>query len=278
MKLVNAARYADDTQLYDAYTGAKWELGQISTYIDSNVDGTISQRRVLSMSPTIDILARRVVSYGGENWLLGDTTVDMYRGKPIRQSVAAKKVTDLFEILTPGQACLGTSGVQAYGQRIYRKETTNALTDSPYDAYYDVYFSQSEPLVRSKLLKLGTTYYLARGVYTLLEGFFCAAADELDAGALVSAVFTGETTYNATTDSYTGSPVTTGALLLDMYMLYQFTSQADPRNQAGDRTLLVATSAVTPLAGQTVVIAGESWRILRVLPEQDAWKLHVRLA
>jgi len=278
MKLTNAARHADTTLLKDAYTGANFAMGQISTFIDSNVDGSISQRRVLSIAPGIAILPRRAVTYAGERWLLGDTTTDMYKGVPIRQSIAGKKVTDAATILTPAQACLNAVGLLAYTQKVYWKDTVNPLTDSQYDPYYQFYFAYSEPVGRGSFLKLGSTFYRARTAYKALEGHAVAAADELDPDAFVVATLNSEGAYNPVTDSASGVPIGVTAIRLDMYKLNMYQTQADPRNQAGDLSLLVAKVSATPVAGQTVTIDAEVWRILTITSEQDAWLLHIRRA
>src|SRR6478752_7187562 len=104
MKLANAARWADKTELYDAYSPGKFLFkAQVSSYIDNQLDGAISKRRVISYAPGLELPARRAITYGEDQpeiWLVGDQLQDFWKGKPLRVSAATKRVTGLYSICT----------------------------------------------------------------------------------------------------------------------------------------------------------------------------------
>ena len=66
------------------------------------------------------------------------------------------------------------------------------------------------------------------------------------------------------------------ALLINRARLFRLETQADARYLAGDHTLLVAKSSITPEPGQEITVDSRKWRIEQVTTEQDAWSLHIR--
>ena len=66
--------------------------------------------------------------------------------------------------------------------------------------------------------------------------------------------------------------------MFDRYKLYNTLTDTDALNHAGDMTVVVAASAVTPVIGRVLTVAGRDWNILNSTIEQDAWSLHVRRA
>lgn len=277
MKLRNAARWADTTRLYDAYDPSKFVmLAQISSYIDNQQDGAISKRRVMSFAPENVIPPRRVITYEGEIWIMGDHMVDMWKGKPIRTSVATKKSTGLYKIRQPGQAALAAGGVEAYGQLIYLKDTVNTQTNSQYSPQYEVYFASSEQLAAGRVLVSDDNYLHVRSFYPLLDGFVCAVSDELGADARKPITLRSRGAYDSTTDSYAETNTNTYAILLDYYKLYGKETALAYNQLPGDMTLLVAASAVSPVVGEIVVMTGNDWRILAAGADQDGYRLHIR--
>lgn len=276
MRLLNASRYFDDTVIRDAYSNAYLFKGQVAAYIDSQVDGTIARRRVISLAPNLTIPNRRALKYGSEVWIVGNGVSDHLQGHELRKSYMAKKSTELFSIKTPGQAALVSTGVTAYGQSDYLKSTVNSQTDSNYDGQYEITFSTSETINPGTILTQGSRYFSVRGKHTLLEGFIVAEADELDTGN-ISMVFSGMGAYDPVTDTYATATVTTTGILADRYKIYQHRTESDPLSKAGDMSILVASSAIIPLVGHQVSALGD-WVIEEVLPYQDAWLCHVRRA
>ena len=270
------ANHFDDIAITDAYSGAALYYGQFSSFLESSPDGSTSQRRTLSLAPGLTLPARKVISALSEIWIVGLGNVDGIYGQPIRQSFWMKKASGSYTILTPGQAALNSAGTTAYGHALSLKDTVNGVSDAEYDPFYNFYFSTTEPVAKGSILKSGSTYYYVRATNDGLSGLIEAGTDELDSGAYQSVTFTLTGAYNPVTDVYAAGSTTTGAILMDRYMLYQKRTETDSQNLAGDMSLLVATSAVTPAVGKTVTISSRTWKILAVTAEQDAWLLHIR--
>ena len=280
MKLKNAAKYFDTDSVYDAYSGDYLFKAQFSTFEGASPDGSFHRRRTVSVAPEVVAAPRRVVTVQGTTWIMGELIAEGFRDKPIRKSSSAKEVTGLYDLLTPGQAALREpAGIkQLYGHANYLKDTVNSLTDSAYDPQYEVTFAFPEVIQAGNFLRSLEHFLHIRTVQFANEGYWIATADEIAAAPTqnsceVAVVLAG--TFNPITESYGVGTSTTG-ILLDMYKLYNFNTQADPRNQAGDMSLLVAKTAITPLAGQTLEVAGEEWRNIRFTSYHDAWNIQIR--
>lgn len=279
MKLKNAARYFDTDTVTDGYTGAVLFKAQFSSYEGAAPDGSFQRRRVVSVAPGILPAARRVVAVQGMRWIMGELVTDAFKDQPIRQTSAAKEATDLFNLLTPAQAALKSAGTSIYGHKQHLKDTVNSITDSNYDPQYEVFFGITENLKAGYFLKSAKQYLHIRSLLYANEGYWVAVSDELATDpatdAEVTATFSGA--YNPVTETHAAGVTTTG-IMLDMYKLYNFNTEADPRNQAGDMSLIVAKSAVTPRADQLITIAGVTWKNIKFTSYFDAWNIQLRRA
>lgn len=274
MKLKSAARYFDDTPVYDGYTGAFLFNCQFSSFNDANAVGSTSTRRILSIAPGLVIPTRRVIKVFDDYWLVGDGNPDSWKGSVIRQSFNMKKATAQVQLLTPGQACLGTAGTVAYAQAIYFKDTLNTQSDSNYDSFWNYFIAPGEPVSRGTIIHDGGRYLRARGAYLPLEDLRIAQCDEVDQGPVAVTFNTG--VYVPATDSFTSVPVTTPALLLDFQKAYRFQTPGASKEEPGDIAALVAASAVTPRPGLSLQIDSKTWQVVSFAPDADAWLLHLR--
>jgi hypothetical protein len=249
---------------------------QVSSYVDNQLDGSISKRRVISFAPGQQLPERGVVTYANERWIIGDTLSDMWNGKLIRVSAATKKVTGLYSIKTAGEAALNSPGVQAYAQLIYLKDTVNTTVSSNYSPQYEVYFSSSEQAPQGRIIYTGDNYLHVRSSYPVLDGFVCAISDELGPAARRSVTLKTRGAYNTTTDSYATTVVNTHGILADFYKIYGHDTPLTYAQQPGDFTLLVAALAATPAVGENLTMDGIEWRIYGSVLEGDSYRLHIR--
>lgn len=285
MKLANAAKYFDNDPVYDGYTGSLLFNAQFSSYEGAQPDGSFQRRRVISLQPSLTIPARRVIKVYTDRWVMGVPVEDGWKGRTIRKTAACKLATDLFQLLTPGQAALRIAGTPIYGYAEYLKDTVNTPTDSDYDPQYLV--ALGEKVADGMFLKSDDKYLRVRSPYAEASGFEHLVCDEIayshggpyTEGELfgrnceVNVTFSG--TYNPVTDTDAAGTSTTG-ILLDMYKMYRYNTAADEKNTAGDMTLVVAKSAVSPTVGRRATIGSVAWRIVGITAWQDAWNLHLR--
>lgn len=281
MKLRSAAKFFDRDSVYDAYTGSFLFKGQFASYDGASPDGSFARRRTVSVEPSVAQPPRDAVKVHNELWILGQFITDGFFDTPIRKTCSAKQVTDLFEFCTPGQAALGRPGEsEAYGQARYLKDTVNTPTNANYSPQYEISFGNSEAVPDDYFLRTDKSLYHVRTLNTALEGFIVATADVIETtphgeNKFVTVSIAGE--WDPIEE--TGGPgVLTTGILIYVYKLYEHATEADPLNRAGDKTLIVAKSAVTPLAGSEVSIDDEPYRILTVQSFHDSWNLRVRRA
>lgn len=276
--IFDVAKHFDDTPVFDGYTNTPLYNAQIATFLEASPDGNTSQRRTMSLAPGLVVPSRRVISAQGELHLVGYGTLDQFYGAAIRQSFWLKRATALVTVLTPAQAALGVGGFQAYAHFDYLKDTVNGATDSEYDPFWDIFFAPTEGVTKGHFIERGTTLYRVRSAHVGIEDLTDAASDQLDSGARVSVDFVSTGAYDPISDTMASGTVTTTAIILDRYQFYELRTEADQLTHAGDKTLVVAASAITPTIGRLVTIASVPWRIEQVLPEQDSYALHIRRA
>ena len=276
MRLKNAAKFFDDTPVYDGYTGALLFNCQFSSFNDANAVGSTSTRRILSIAPGLTIPARRVIKVFDDRWIVGDGNPDSWNADVIRQSFNMKKATAYLEVLTPGQACLGTAGTFAYAQAQYFKDDTDTLRDSNYDTFWNVFLAPSEPTGKGTILKDGSRLLRSRGSYIPVEDLRILQCDELDVGPTTAVFDSGA--YVPLTDSFSAGTVTAPVLWMDYLKAYRLQISSSPKEEPGDTAALVAQASLTPEVGKRLLLGGVRWVILALSAEQDAWLLHLRRA
>lgn len=274
MKLKAAAKYFDDTPVFDGYTGEYLWPCQFSSFNDANAVGSTSTRRILSIAPGYTIPPRRAIKVFDDVWLVGDGNPDSWKGAQIRQSFNMKKSNAEAAILTPAEACLAAAGTTAYAQQIYFKDTVNSLNNADYDPFWNFFLAPVETVEKGYFIRTGSKLYRVRSAYLPLEDLRIAQSDEVDAGPLDAVFATGE--YVPATDSFSAGTVSTKAILLDFSKLYENQTKASAAVAKGDMSALVPKSALTPAVGKTVSVQSATWKILAVESELDCWLLHLR--
>lgn len=276
--IYSVASHFDDIPVTDGYSGAALFNAQFNPLSQVGSGGAILEHRVINIAPGLSIPSRRVIVALGEMSLVGSGIVEGIYGVAIRQEFWMRKITDSFTKLTPGAAALDSAGTAFYGQKTYFRATNSAQTSSEYDPLWNIYCNPGEGIAEGQFLKVGSLYYRVRNAYLDLAGYTVAESDELDSGARVSVTFNTTGAYNPVTDTYASGTTTVYGILMDRYKWYDLLTPSDKPTLAGDMTLVVATSSVTPVVGKTVTIASRAWQILNVTANSDGWELHLRRA
>lgn len=281
MDLFAAALYFDRDKVYDGYDDTYLFDAQFSSYDGSQLDGSFIRRRTISLGPKIEVPERRVVRVLGDRWVLGTPVEDGWMGKAIRKTASSKSVTDLFQILTPGQLLDNLPPeATAYAHTRPLKETVNTTTDSEYDMQYEVSFGVNEKAMLGRFLKSDRLLLHVRSTSLPAEGFLDAIGDDLKSEfnadgspqGLQDVTFSGA--YDPVLDDFAPG-VTVKGIVMDMYKLYEYLEQANPINTRGDKTLLVSNTADVK-AGGTVSIKGVDYIVVTKQPYIDSWNLHIR--
>lgn len=277
MRLRDAARHFDKEQAYDGYTDEALFKCQYSSFDDSAGDGSTNRRRGMSVAPTVTIPTRGCIRLQNQRWLVGSPTDDGFQGDAMRHNYNLKRVTDSLRILTVSQACADATGTSAYAQKHYFKDTANALTDSEYDTFWNVFFSASETVTQGAFLRdASSQFHRVRQVYRVAEGFLIAQTDQLDADARQTGVVFQTGAYNPITEAVAAGTVTTSVIQLEVPKFYRFRQQAEANIKPGDRAVFVST-AVTPRPGMLFTMQSRAWLVVMAQAEGDGWAIHARL-
>ena len=277
MDLHDVAQAFDHDQLYDGYTGVELFKCQSASYDDSTSDGATIRRRIISHAPAFNIPTRRVVTLYGERWLVGAGVTDGYQGEPIRKQYTMKRADAALALLTPGQACTAAAGTLVYAQRVYFKDTSNGLTDTEMDTFWNIFVAPGELAAKGSFFRDTTNsrLYRVRGDYLPTEGLRVCQSDELDTDARLSVVFDSGA-WNPVTEVRSAGTTTVNGIWLELPKFYRFRHRAESMIQPGDRALFIANT-YTPKVGDKFTMESLKWIVVSIQAEVDAWALHVRL-
>lgn len=276
MRMRDVARFFDKESAYDGYTDALLFKCQFSSFTNSSADGSTNRRRSLSTASDVVIPTRRCIRLGGDRWIVSTSTDDSFQDSIVRVNYDMKRVTHLLNILTVAQACASGSGTQAYAQLHYFKDSSNSLSDSEIDTFWNVFFAQSETLWKGAFLRDASgRLYRVRQDYQVTEGFVIAQTDQLDDGALVTATFkTG--TFDPVTDTFGSGTQAVPVIQFEPSKFYRFRQKAEYDLRPGDRAVFVGS--LTPKVGQQFTMQSKLWQAVVVQPEGDGYAIHARLA
>lgn len=291
MKLANAAKYFDRDSVYDAYTGSYLFKAQFASYDGSAPDGSFQRRRTVSTAPGIVFPTRSVVTVHGERWLLGIPTQDGFFDKPIRQTASAKQVTELYDVLTPGEAAdnIVPSSQRIYIFADYHRDTTENDSNQ-FDPQYSCSASPYERLYTGQFLRTDQLVLHVRSVQDSTLGFTDMLADEVGYNIKDPTSWAevwGRTCFvnvevrgplDPITEQYTSNGVGSG-IILDREKLYARGTESSPETKPGDMSLILSQASFPIVRiGTEIKIQNVKWLIVASVPYFDAWLNHIRRA
>jgi hypothetical protein len=291
MKLSAAAKYFDRDSVYDGYTGEFLFKAQFASYDGSQPDGSFQRRRTVSVAPGIVFPEKGVVMVHGERWLLGVPSQDGFFDRPIRQTASSKQVTELYDVLTPGQAADGIDFTmpRIYIFADYIKDTTEK-DSSLYDPQYSCSASPSASLFTGLFLRSSKLMLHLRSVQDSTLGFTDFLADEVGyhiENPTAQAEVWGRSCFTTVSVKGPLDPITelpgvakTGTgIIMDREKLYARSTEASSDVKPGDMTLLLSTASFpTVEVGMLITTATSSWIVIGAVPYFDAWLTHIRRA
>lgn len=289
MKLTDAASYFNDVQFKDAYLNTTLFKGKVMAYDDATRDSLSSERRILSVAPTVGIPARRAVKTNGTVFLVGDVAYDYHRGAPLRAKYVLHQVSELVRMYTFADAIANVHTKELYGTRLWTKGIREIDESSAtYDAY-TCYFAKGEDIAvpgwqsgnymdgREKhvLLLIEGHWHIVRTTYSTAGGFMAAIADELPEPVVVDVAFTNRT-YNPAPDTWTETTATKKGICIRWQSNFEYLTRASKSYVEGDLQLKMLKSEVTAVAGDTCVIKGHKYKAISVVDEAPVWAIHLR--
>ena len=290
MRFERVATFFDRDRCYDAYTGDFLFKAQFASYDGSQPDGSFQRRRTVSFAPGLVAPGHNCVTVYKENWILAYPIIDGFLSRKVRQTCSAKLATNIFDILTPGQAATGVPSTDPrFAQLQQLKDTVNTPTDSEYDSQFEVSMSLYEQgLNKGSLLRdtKSGELYLIRNTSRDVEGYSIITADILDNPTAHPTVKAGYVTFHTegemdlvTEERLPGISGT--GILADMYLMYHYRTEAQDKNKSGDMSLLTAGPTypgyVPMVTGMEITVkGGDKWQVLSVQAYRDGLLSHLR--
>lgn len=270
MDLADAANHFNNTPCKDAYTGRPSFYAQLSLYDDVKRDSEAGERRILSVSPSTVIPARRCVAAAGTRWIIGRGNSDTFRGEVIRVGYIAHEATHLATVLTLEQACLNQPGFTAYAGRAWVKDSAYTEHSSTLAPQYHINFAEGEPVQVGQLVRFGSDYHIVRSIIHGAAGTLIAVCEHLTESVIEEvSVFSG--VYNPVEDSTTGAFVTIRLVRVRWQSLFEYRNNVAPKFGPADIQLAIAKTALVKPLGASVTLSDGKWKIDSALSEGGVW-------
>jgi hypothetical protein len=266
MNLVKAAGYFDKTPVYDAYTGRFLFMGQTAPWDGKERDSVITQRRVLSVKGSVVAPPRRVVRILDENYIIGGTQDDTFKGRIIRRGLIIQQVQDQAVVQTIEQSTLGQIGKSIFVAVDWRKYSRYASESSDMVPDFDFYFASTESVPMNSLLTHNGEYYLTRETTMGQAGMLVVFVHRL-MGSVFDTASAPTGTYDPITETTSGAVVTFPVIRLRWECVFQYLSASAPTFQPGDIQVAVNVASHVVKEGIRLTMSDGEWLIHSVITQ-----------
>lgn len=270
MRVAAAANAYNNMLCFDAYSGVPLFYGQLGLYDDNKRDSETSERRIISVASTVKPPTRRVVMAAGTHYILGHANPDDFKGNIIRIGMVAHEATDLAQVRTLAEACLGQAGFSAWAGRVWFKNAAFTEQSSVLAPQHHLYFSTSEIVPNEAIVTFESRKYLVRTSMAGPSGTLVVQAEQMAEPVIESGTFaTGA--YDPITETFAGGTATATVVRVRWQALFQYHNKQAPAFGPEDIQLAVAKSSVTAKAGMVVTLSDGTWKLADVSDEGLVW-------
>lgn len=274
MTLFDVAR-SQDTELFrDAYGTATF-MGQMLPFAESVRSGPSSKRRVLEVSPTVSIPAKKTVVdvSTGQVFVMSSPSFDWWQGAPIAAKYPVLPVDHQFSIRTVEQVLVGSGGVtDAYMEPSYIRRVI-LEEQSDYLGGYEILFSSYYSISSGQIVYGDGRWYRVRENSRLDDiGFGVAEGVELYTPLATQVV--SRRVLNPITDVEVTTQVTVQTFSEPLVLNYRHEVLGYIKPEAGDLAISVLKSAVPVL--QRGDLVGTHGLVMAVESLGNTWVAHVR--
>jgi hypothetical protein len=272
MRLHDVANRFNQTECRDGYSGAVLFKAQVLPYDEVRRDSLTFDRRVFSVSPVTSVPARRVVRAMGQQWVLGEPSVDQFMGTDIRHGYVAQKAETQATLTTIGKMVNQQQGVPAWAGRAWVKNPAFSEQSSDLSVQYDVYLSSTETLQERDIINYLGEPMVVRAVHPSESGFLRATCEALSLSSFLTGTLTSGT-WNPITETFAGTSQTLPVLKIRWQALFEYSSTLSPDFAAGDQQFAFSSTLVAkPLNAELVLPDASKWTIKSAIQLPDsAW-------
>ncbi len=277
MRLHAAATRFDKSVLTDAYTDELIGKGQLEHTDIFKLDGASVRRRIMSVSPTLSIPARRAIQIAGEKYLVGEPSFDESFGSLIRVKYVLHR--------TPGEASVysiegalaeDAATTTAFASREWNKDVVDMRESSRYINDYHIFFGKNESVNVNDLIYIDGTWHYCHSVHPSLSGFRDAVSHEL-IGSVFEVGTASSKTYTAQGDSF--SSVDSEVRMLRMRWSEDFTYFTESQTDyvRGDETVMfLEIDWPNVKVSDEIEFTDGFWKVLSVVDSGSVRRLHTR--
>lgn len=268
--------------VYDGYTDDLLFLGQTNPYNGSVRDSVASWRQFISAS-AITLPSRGVVRIGTERFLTGRVVKDFFQGEVIRENVVVHPCSDTYREVSAVDFLTDPSVVVPfYGDAAWRKIDKDEMESTLFFNFCNIYMSITEPRATrdSLILSSAGILYRIQSVESLEAGFNVAVCSDLGDSSLITATYTAQGVYSASTDTLVaGTPADFPAIFELVQTNYRFSNLDAVKYKASDRIVTIRKSdVIQPQPADVCVAEGTSYRVISAQDDVEgtSWELHLR--
>ena len=275
MRLSRAANRFNDMIAADAYAPTATFLVQFEPVSYSKLDGVQVRKRSTSIAPDVVIPARGVIAIDGQNYLVGHTAPDYWKGRVIRRTVVIQGADGLAVVSSITEALGNSPGVSAYASAAFSKYNTDMRESSAYHPEYQLFFAGSESLSEGTLVSLNGDWFLVKEAYHSTSGLLVGLADKLP-GTVFETVTVNSNTYDPVLDAYTTSAASAKVMRVRWKESFEYLTAAQEDYVRGDETVFVLQSAFDAKPSDTLTLSDGDWRVISVVDQGAVLALHAR--
>lgn len=270
MRLVDAASFFNRMPCKDGYTGRLLFYGQLNVYDEAKRDAEATERRILSVHPSVSPPVRRVVEAADSRWIMGKANVDWFGRRKIRTGYVAHECSALATYFTLGELCRGEPGIDAYCAEAWVKNMAEVEQSSDLTGRHNLHFASNEPIQATDVVRIGTIHYLCRKTHVGPAGTLIALADVLEE-PFIETVTVADGAYDPVSESLAASTESVQVLRVRWQSLFEYANPAAPKLGADDAQFVAAQADITLTPGMRITAADGEWLLRDATEWGDVW-------
>jgi hypothetical protein len=276
MDLYSAANFFDRLVCRDAY-GERTFRAQLGVYDDATWDGPGSVRRMLSVSPRVQIPPRGAIVAGDKTWLVVESHPDFFRHRTIRVKYTLHQSDGLAHLKTFAECIDGKPGHAAFAARTYVRSAKEGEISSGLYTVYELFLTRSEAdkLPDPGVGELAGQDFILHDPYFTEGGFLAARVTQLP--KLRATALYRRRLYQPVSDSWAEGERAIPVLCLRWQEHFQYLARYDVKYAAGDaQVILKKTDAPCLIVGDQLEINDRTFSVAAKYGEGEVWSAHGR--
>jgi hypothetical protein len=286
MKLSAVSAFFNQTTFSDAYRPFVKVKGRLLAQDDNSRDSLSTERRVLAVKPGTSVPARRVLTLGGQQWIVGGRSMNFHGDEALHEHYTLHRAEGLVKVLSYEEALSIAPGQSMYAGRLWVKDDREETESSRQYPKYQFFLSPTENILDptrvdwegsevNVLITMDNRWYLVRDIISTAGGFQMAVTDQLPEPVIAMVAFSSMA-YDMGLDKKVATTKNVNAINLRWQASFDYTTAYSEKFEPGDRQLAVLKSDLTPQAGDTVKLGPKPFKVMSKISQGNLWFVHIR--